>query len=121
MPNALIIDDNQDSADSLVRMLDLLGLHTQVAYGPRDAMMMLPECAPDVIFLDVHMQGVDGFEMLAYLRRLPTLADVPVVFITLDDRPETIERMRQSGMLRVLFKPTSVEVLEKTLQSAGLM
>ena len=71
MPTALVVDDNRQMADGLARILELLGVQTDVAYGARTGMVMLQKKTPDVILLDVNMPGVDGFEVMAYFRRLP--------------------------------------------------
>jgi two-component system response regulator VicR len=70
MPTALIIEDNRQMAENLKRMLELLGVDTEIAYGPRTGLLTLWN-TPDVVFLDIHMPGVDGFEVLGFIRRQP--------------------------------------------------
>jgi CheY-like chemotaxis protein len=67
------------------------------------------------------MPGVDGFEILAYLRREPRLSGIPVIVVTADDSPETARRARQDGAVDVLLKPVTVEALEGSLTAAGLV
>ncbi len=121
MTTALIIDDNRTSADTVRQMLELLDVEARAAYGPREAMLVLRDFRPDIIFLDVNMPGVDGFEVMSYLRRLPGLQDVPVVFVTSDDQPETAGRVRRTGALLIIIKPASMESLELALKKAGLI
>jgi CheY-like chemotaxis protein len=121
MKQALVIDDNRDAADSVCQMLRLLEVDARPAYGPRDAMMMLRDVAPDIVFLDINMPGVDGFEVMAYLRRFPHLQNVPVVFATSDDQPETLNKARKTGALLVIIKPVTVDSLESVLQKVGIM
>ncbi len=120
MSNALVIDDNRQTADALCRILEIVGLTTRSAYGPRAALMQINESLPDIIFLDLNMPGVDGFEVLAYLRREPRLSRIPVVVITLDDQPQTAKRARQRGALDVIIKPFTVEAIEAAIKQAGL-
>jgi CheY-like chemotaxis protein len=120
MKTALVIDDNRQAADSLCEMLEFLELEVQVAYGPRDGLFALKEATPDIVFLDINMPGVDGFEVMAYVRRDPKLERVPVVFVTSDDQPETERRARKTGALLLLIKPASLESLELVLRKAGL-
>jgi two-component system CheB/CheR fusion protein len=120
MTNALIIDDNRISADTVCEMLDLLGVSAKAAYGPRDAMLALKDYRPDIVFLDVNMPGVDGFEVMSYLRRQPGMEGVPVVFVTSDDQPETAGRVRRTGALLIIIKPATIESLEMALKKAGL-
>ncbi len=121
MPSAVVIDDNRQMANSICQMLTLLGVDAKPAYGPRAAMLMFNEEAPDIIFLDINMPGVDGFEVMAYLRRQPGLGDLPVVVVTSDDQPETIDRAHQMGVLQVIVKPATLEAMESVLEEAGLI
>ena len=112
MPTALVVDDNRTMADGLVQILDLLGVQTEVAYGARTGMIKLQKNVPDIIFLDINMPGVDGFEVMSYFRRLPQLANVPVVIVTSDDQPETTQKAKDTGVLTLIVKPASVESIE---------
>jgi CheY-like chemotaxis protein len=120
MTTALVIDDNRQTADSLSRMLSLFNVDSQTAYGARTALMYLKEATPEVIFLDLILPGVDGFEILAYIKRLPRMQGTPVIVITSDDQPETSEKALQSGAVAVIIKPITVDVLESALKKAGL-
>jgi CheY-like chemotaxis protein len=120
MVTALVIDDNRESADVVVEMLALLNVQAQAAYGPRAAMLVLKDFTPDIVFLDINMPGVDGFEVLSYLRRFPRMQDVPIVFITSDDQPETAGKVRKTGALLVIIKPATIESLEQALHKAGI-
>lgn len=99
MKNALVIDDSRQPADTLCQMLALFEIQAQPAYGARAAILALREKTPDIVFLDIAMPGVDGFEILAYLRREPRLLNIPVVVVTADENPETTQRARQEGAL----------------------
>jgi CheY-like chemotaxis protein len=120
MARALIIEDNRQMADNLRRMLELLGLETEVAYGPRTGLLNLAN-VPDVVFLDLMMPGMDGFEVLGYIRRQPGLDQIPVIIITSDDQPETARKARDTGALALIIKPPTIEILEKHLQDLKLI
>ncbi len=121
MPTALVVDDNRHTADILCEMLSFLGIEARPAYGPRAALLSLKEATPDAIFLDLNMPGIDGFEIMAYLRREPRFRDVPVVVVTSDDQPETALKARRTGALWVLVKPPTIEALERVLHTARLI
>jgi PleD family two-component response regulator len=121
MVNALVIDDNRDSADAVVKMLSLLNVEARAAYGPRAAMLVLKDVTPDIVFLDINMPGIDGFEVLSYLRRFPRMHEVPIVFITSDDQPETAGKVRKTGALLVIVKPATIDSLELALRKAGML
>ena len=121
MPTALVVDDNRNMADGLAQILELLGVHAEVAYGARTGMLLLQKNIPDVVFLDVSMPGVDGFEVMAYFRRLPQFKDIPVIIVTSDDQPETAEKAKSTGVLTLIVKPASVEGIENALRIAGVL
>jgi CheY-like chemotaxis protein len=121
MASALVIDDSRSTADTLCLMLSALGVRARAAYGPRAALLMLSEALPDIIFLDINMPGVDGFEVLAYLRREPRLAKIPVVVVTSDDQPETANKARRTGALLTIIKPATLDAIEGIVKKAGLI
>jgi len=121
MVEALVIDDNRSTADALLQMLALLEVPARVAYGSSAAMSMLSSFTPRFILLDITMPGVDGIEVLGFLRREPRLAAVPVLVITLDDQPETRERALNHGANALIIKPATLDVLEANLRKLGVM
>jgi CheY-like chemotaxis protein len=121
MPSALVIDDNRQTADFLCQMINLLGVSARAAYGPREALLLLRNRHPDIIFLDIQMPGVDGFEVLGFLQREPKLKEIPVVMVTSDDQPETALKARRTGALLTLIKPVTMETLERVLHTAKLI
>lgn len=116
MLTALVIDDQREMADSLSKMLSLLGVEVQTAYGSRSAMQILQKMRPDVVFLDINMPAVDGFEVFAYLRRIPGMRTTPVVIVTSDDQAETRQKVKDYGALALVIKPPSMDVLEEIMK-----
>ena len=122
MSEALIIDDNRTTADALRQMLAVLGFKARVAYGSGAGMSVLGSgFIPTFVCLDINMPGVDGTEVLAYLRREPRLIRVPVFMITSDDQPETRKRVMKLGATAMLLKPATIDVLENVLKKAKML
>lgn len=122
MTEGLIIDDNRQTADALNQMLGVLDVKARLAYGSSAAMDILAAgFTPDFICLDINMPGVDGTEVLAYLRREPRLEDIPVVVITSDDQPETREKVMKLGATSLIIKPATIDSLEDALKKAQLI
>jgi len=117
----LIIDDNRGTADALQQMLEVLDLPARVAYGSSPAISMVSSFVPAFICLDINMTGVDGTEVLAFLRREPRLMKVPVIVITSDDQPETRQRVMKGGAQAMLIKPATIDALEGALKKAGVI
>ena len=120
MPYALVIEDNREMANYIGRMLKFFGVDSEVTYGPLREKLEFSRI-PDVIFLDIHMPGMDGFDILEYIRRYPNFDRVPVIIITSDDQPETASKARDTGALALIIKPLTMETLEAHLKTLGLI
>jgi PleD family two-component response regulator len=121
MAIALVIDDNKQTTDALIQMLKIWEINAHAALGPGAAMKILGEETPNVVFLDINMPGVDGFEVLSYLRREPRLSGVPVIVVTSDDQPETAHHAIAGGANAVILKPVMVGILEGALKTTGII
>jgi two-component system chemotaxis response regulator CheY len=121
MSTALIIDDNRRTADALRQMLEVLGVPARASYGSSPALEILRMMTPRLILLDINMPGLDGLEVLAYLRREPRLTPVPVIVITSDDQPETRDRVLKGGATAILIKPATLDALEAALKVAKIL
>jgi CheY-like chemotaxis protein len=122
MAEALIIDDNRMTADALKQMLAVLGLTARVAYGSSPAMTILGKgFVPHFVLLDINMPGLDGIELLAYLRREPQLIPVPVLIVTSDDQPETRRKVMKLGATTMIIKPATIDVLEDALRKCRIL
>lgn len=117
-PLALVIDDNRMIAQSLVQMLTTLGYEAGAVYGSLPAMQVLARATPDLILLDIHLQGVNGVEVCRYLRRSDRLAMVPVIAISSDTQSELIAAMHAAGANAFLSKPVQLEALERVIGEA---
>lgn len=119
---ALVIDDNRTTADALGQMLNVLGVKTRVAYGSGAAMKILAAgFVPKFVCLDINMPGVNGMEILAYLRREPELIHVPVFVITSDDQPETRRKVMKLGANGMIIKPATIDALENALKKVTFL
>jgi two-component system chemotaxis response regulator CheY len=122
MTEGLIIDDNRQTANALNQMLDVLGFNARMAYGSAAAMSVLGTgFTPNFICLDINMPGVDGTEVLAYLRREPRLKEIPVFIITSDDQPEKRNKVMNLGASSLIIKPATIDSLENALKKANLL
>lgn len=122
MNEGLIIDDNRQTADVLNQMLGVLGFKARVAYGSSSAMEILGSgFTPKFICLDINMPGVDGTEILAYLKREPRLKPVPVIVITSDDQPETRTKVMKLGAAVLLIKPATIDAMEAAFKTAKML
>jgi PleD family two-component response regulator len=122
MAEALIIDDNRTTADALGQMLNVLGFKARIAYGSSAAISILRSgFTPKFVCLDINMPGLDGTEILAFLRREPRLIPVPVFVITSDDQPETRRKVMKLGANMMIIKPATIDALEEALKKVRFL
>ncbi len=84
----LIIDDDRDASDLIVRTAGQVGLKSRCAYDGLEGMRMIREKIPSAIVLDLTLPGMDGFQILKALEADEALAAVPVVVVS--GRPITV-------------------------------
>ncbi len=109
----LIVDDDQHFSREVADVLRAHGYAVSVSSDGADALARLQQQAPPgLIFLDLMMPGVDGWEMLTFLRADPVLASVPTVIMSSVEGEASVLR-NAAGYLQ---KPVSVAQL---LQAVG--
>ncbi|MCX6035598.1 MAG: response regulator [Chloroflexi bacterium] len=106
-----MIDDNKQTTEALIKMLKLWKITARPALSPSVAMAILRRDTPTIVFLDINIPGVDGFEVLAYLRRESRLAKLPVVVVTSNDQPQTSGHPMNEGVNEVIIKPVMADML----------
>jgi CheY-like chemotaxis protein len=84
--------------------------------GGEEALAQARRDPPDVVLLDVQMPGLDGPATLAALRLEPSLAAVPVLFLTATRDPEELDRLRALGAAGILQKPFQPLTLHREVQ-----
>lgn len=114
----LVVDDNVDGADSLADMLGFMGVQARVARDGPEAITMAQSFAPDLVFLDIGLPGMDGYETAGHLRRLPGLR-MRLVALTGYGSAQDRERSARAGFDAHLVKPVSGDAIEKILGSLG--
>jgi PAS domain S-box-containing protein len=113
----LVVDDNRDAADSLAMLLGLQGHQVRVAYAGVEALEMTTSYAPDVVFLDIGMPGMDGFEVARRIRQQPGLANVVLVALTGWGQQADRSRTAEAGFNHHLVKPPDPKAVESILAS----
>ncbi len=112
---ALVVDDNRETADGIVKMLSLLDFQARPVYSPRLAIETMTRGLPQLLVLDVHMQGVDGGEVIRFIRRDPLLASVPILAVSSDTQETIVAGIMKAGADAFLSKPVDFDSLEKTI------
>lgn len=116
--NVLIVEDDRKMAASLADQVRVLGHTVSIVYSPRMALQQLNQVIPDVIFMDINMPGVNGIEVLRFLRRDPLTACVPVIIVSANDSKEMIQAAKDAGANYYLVKPPMLEDIEQALDKS---
>jgi two-component system, OmpR family, response regulator len=110
----LVVDDNRDAADSLALVLKIWGHDVWVAYDGAAAMVDALAGHPDVVLLDFTLPDVDGFDLLAALRRqLPGLA---AISISARNDVDFLSQLADAGINEHLPKPLNLIALKAFLK-----
>ncbi|MBV7538410.1 response regulator [Duganella sp. sic0402] len=111
----LVVDDNQDAADSLGELLAALGYRALVAYDPAQALALVSSGMPQVAILDIGLPGMDGFELAGHLRKLPGGEALKLVALSGYGQENDKTRSRQAGFAAHLVKPINIADLQLSL------
>jgi CheY-like chemotaxis protein len=124
----LIAEDNEDEALLLDRALKLIGVSSNVVilgtgeevisylkgHGEFGDRKRFP--TPGVLVTDLKMNGIDGFELLEWLRNNPEFRVIPTMVFSNSSMPEDIRRAYELGANAYLVKPTTLEQLERMMR-----
>ena len=113
----LIVDDNQDAADSLGALLEVMGADIRVAYDGRSALEIFDSFHPAGVFLDLGMPDMDGYEVAHQIRSRPDARDTVLIALTGWGQERDRRRTAEAGFNRHLAKPADLETLQSVLTS----
>jgi CheY-like chemotaxis protein len=111
----LVVDDNQDAANSLAMLLKMQGHDVRVAFSGPAALEMTKDSPPDVVFLDIGMPGMDGYEVARRMRQQPGLENTVLAALTGWGQQEDRRRTAEARFDHHLVKPPEPKALEKLL------
>jgi CheY-like chemotaxis protein len=114
-PRVLVVDDNIDAANSLGRLLSLLGKEVAVAHDGAAAVKEASRFRPHVVLLDIGMPGMDGIEAAERIQGLPDGHRIAIVALTGWGQDRDRDRTQAAGFAAHLVKPVQVDQLEAVL------
>jgi signal transduction histidine kinase/ActR/RegA family two-component response regulator len=115
----LLVEDNPDTAESLMMLLELLGHRVRSVYDGVAALDAARTSPPDVMLVDIGLPGMDGYEVARRVRRDPDLDRVTLVALTGYGREEDKQQAIAAGFDYHLVKPVSPDALHGLVARLG--
>ena len=118
LKKVLVVDDNQDGAEFLAELLQLLGHEVHMAHDGIEAVKSAESLKPDLIFMDLGLPLMNGLDATRKIRQAPWGERMVIVALTGWGQESDRELSRVAGCDAHLVKPVGLSDLEKFLQSA---
>ncbi|MDM8523525.1 SpoIIE family protein phosphatase [Desulfococcaceae bacterium HSG8] len=109
--NLLVVDDNEMNRELLSRHLKRQGHTVAVAENGSQALAMIKAHMFDVVLLDIMMPGVDGYQVLEYLKASEDWRNIPIIMISALDEMDSVVRCIEMGAEDYLPKPVDPVLL----------
>ncbi|MEX2307506.1 MAG: PAS domain S-box protein [Pirellulales bacterium] len=113
----LVVDDMNAAAFVLSSLLTKLGHHVETARHAAAALEAVDQQRPDIVFSDIGMPDIDGYELARRLRQMPELAGVVLVALTGYGQERDRQKTVEAGFDYHLVKPVSLDALQDLLAS----
>jgi twitching motility two-component system response regulator PilG len=110
----LIADDNENIREALTYLLEDEGYTLTLAKDGAETLKKVKEVHPDILFLDIMMPEINGYDVCRTIKNDPTLKDVYVIMLTAKGQVSEQERGKEVGADEYIVKPFSpMEILTK--------
>jgi CheY-like chemotaxis protein len=114
--NIMVVDDNQDAANSLALYLKAIGYETMVAHDGNTAIELAARDQPAVIFLDIGMPGINGYEVAEYIRKQSWGKAIKLIAVTGWGQDEDRRKSTLAGFDDHLVKPVDPTLIHQIIK-----
>jgi PAS domain S-box-containing protein len=111
----LLVDDSEDSTNMFGEVLRLLGYEVRITYTGPNALRMVANYQPDVVFLDIGLPEISGYEVARRMRLLPNMKNVKLVAMTGYGHESDRELSKEAGFDLHETKPVNLMRVEEIL------
>jgi CheY-like chemotaxis protein len=111
----LVVDDNRDGAETLAVLLHALGHEVRSEFSGHSAFRTVLDFAPDIVLLDVGLDGISGYDIGRMLRADPRTRDIFIVAITGFSDEDNRQRSFEAGFDAHRIKPAEIADLQQLL------
>lgn len=115
----LLVDDDEDDSDlifEVIKEIDSTVQYTYAMEGPEALAMLEKGYKPAIIFLDINMPGMNGWQCLMKLKSNEQFRDIPVIMYSTSSYPHEIAKAFELGALAFFTKPNHYSLLKKNMQ-----
>jgi two-component system alkaline phosphatase synthesis response regulator PhoP len=110
----LIVDDNENIREALTYLLEDEGHSVSVAKDGAEALRKVREASPDILFLDIMMPEINGYDVCRTIKNDPDLKYIYVIMLTAKGQADEQERCKEIGADEYVVKPFSpMEIFAK--------
>jgi len=114
----LVVDDNQDSADSVAMLLRTMGNEVHTAHDGLEAVGAAATFQPDVVLMDIGLPKLNGFEAATRIREQPGGNEMVLIALTGWGQEEDRRRSKEAGFDHHLTKPIDFSLLQRLLAAS---
>ncbi|XPJ79402.1 ATP-binding protein [Klebsiella pneumoniae] len=112
----MVVDDNVDAAQALGILLEYAGHHVTTVHDGLDALRAVKDVMPEVVFLDIGLPRMSGYDVAAALRKDPALNGILLIATTGWGSEEDLRLSKEAGFDQHLIKPVDIRVVLKVLE-----
>jgi DNA-binding response OmpR family regulator len=116
MARILIAEDERDIRDLITFTLKFSGHDVFAAANGEEALNMAKQLLPDIILMDVRMPRMTGYEACAAMKADPTVAHIPVVFLSAKGQESEVQTGIELGAVEYILKPFAPDQLTERVR-----
>lgn len=107
----MIVEDNQDNRELLIKILKVKGFRIIEAVDGEDALQKVSIERPDLILMDISIPKIDGYEVTRRLKNQPDFQDIPIIALTAHAMKGDREKALKAGCDGYITKPINIREL----------
>ncbi len=118
----LLVEDDKFLRETLAKKLMGAGLLVEAAFDGKNALDIIAKFLPDAILLDLLLPDVDGYQVLAEIKKNPTLSKIPVIVLSNLDKPDDMVKAKGLGAVDFMVKSnfTLNEIVNRAKSTLGI-
>jgi len=112
----LVVDDNQDSRELVLKILGKQNYHLLEAYDGEDALNKIMVEKPDLVLMDISMPKIDGYEVTRRLKNMEDYKDITIIALTAHAMKGDCEKALSAGCKGYITKPINIREFSEQIK-----